>query len=106
MGGPQVLVLIDEREERHLVSLDGPMARIAGVGVIATGKLRTNLGRKISSGGRAVIVLPASRRDRVEALERRAQTIGSKDAASIISNADLGPGGTDVGGGGGAGGAP
>lgn len=96
MAVPQVLVLIDERTKRHLVCLDGPMKQITGVGVIAADKLRTNLGRKISIGGRAVIVLPASRRDRVEALERRAQTIGSKDAASIIYNADLGPGDTVV----------
>jgi tRNA (adenine57-N1/adenine58-N1)-methyltransferase len=96
MAGLQILVLVDEHGEKHLVSLDEPMARITGLGVIAAEKLRANLGRRISIGDRAVLALPASRRDRVEGLERRAQTIGSKDAASIVYNADLGPGDTVV----------
>lgn len=96
MAGAEVFVAIDERAERHLVSLDDSMARIAGLGIVAADRLTANLGRKITIGGRTIIVLPASRRDRVEALERRAQTIGSKDAASIIFNADVGPGKTVV----------
>lgn len=91
MAGPQVLVLIDERSGRHLVSLTGPMVRIPGLGVIGADKLRSSLGRWVSIGGRAVLALPASRRDRIEGLERGPQTIGPKDAASLLFSADISP---------------
>jgi len=96
MSEPEVYVLIDGRGERHLVSSSEPMARVAGLGVLSFEKLRANLGRKLSVGDRSILVLPASRRDRVEALERRAQVIGPKDAASILFQADVGPGSTVV----------
>jgi len=95
-GEPEVFVLIDERGDRHLVPATEPMAQVPGVGVLSLEKLRANLGKRLSIGDRAVLVLPASRRDRMEGLERRAQTIGPKDAASILFSADVSPGDTVV----------
>jgi len=92
MAEPEVYVLIDERGQRHLVSSEEPMARVAGLGVLAVEKLRASLGRKLVVGERSVLVLPASRRDRMEGLERKAQVIGPKDAAVILFQADIGPG--------------
>ena len=89
---PEVYVLIDERGNRHLVSSEGPMAQIPGLGVLSLEKLRGTLGRKLTVGDRSVLVLPASRRDRMEGLERKAQVIGPKDAAAILFYADIGPG--------------
>jgi len=89
---PEVYVLIDERGQRHLVSSEGPMARIPGLGVLSLEKLRGALGRRLAVGDRSVLVLPANRRDRMEGLERKAQVIGPKDAAAILFHADIGPG--------------
>jgi len=96
MAEPEVFVLLDERGQRHLVSGGEPMARVPGLGVLSLEKVRGALGRRLAVGDRSVLVLPASRRDRVECLERRAQTVGPKDAASILFNADVGPGGIVV----------
>lgn len=96
MAEPEVFVLLDARGQRHLVSSGEPMARVPGLGVLSVEKLRASLGRRLTVGDRAVLVLPASRRDRIEGLERRAQTVGPKDAATILFNADLGPGDTIV----------
>lgn len=92
MTEPEVYVLIDERGQRHLVSSDGPMARVQGLGVLSLEKLRGALGRRLAVGDRSVLVLPASRRDRMEGLDRKAQVIGPKDAAAILFHADIGPG--------------
>ncbi len=92
MAEPEVYVLIDERGQRHLVSSDEPMARVQGLGVLSIEKIRGALGRRIIVGARSVLVLPASRRDRMEGLERRAQVIGPKDAAAILFYTDIGPG--------------
>jgi len=92
MAEPEVYVLIDQRGERHLVTSEGPMARISGLGVISHEKLRGSLGRKLVIGDRSVLVLPANRRDRMEGLDRKAQVIGPKDAAAILFQADVGPG--------------
>ena len=92
MAEPEVFVLIDEQGHRHLVTIGEPMARVAGLGVISIEKLRGNLGRRLSVGGRSVLVLPANRRDRMEGLDRRAQVIGPKDAAAILFQADVSPG--------------
>jgi len=95
-GGPEVFILIDERGGRHLVSTAEPMARLPGLGVLSVEKVRASVGRALVLGERSVLVLPASRRDRMEGLERRAQTVGPKDAASILFNADVSPGDTVV----------
>ncbi|TLZ58324.1 MAG: methyltransferase domain-containing protein [Methanobacteriota archaeon] len=92
MTEPEVYVLIDERERRHLVSTDRGMASIPGLGVLSIEKLRSALGRQLAVGDRSVLVLPANRRDRMEGLDRKAQVIGPKDAAAILFHGDIGPG--------------
>ena len=92
MTEPEVYVLIDERERRHLVLADGGMARVPGLGVLSIEKLRGALGRRLVVGDRSVLVLPANRRDRMEGLDRKAQVIGPKDAAAILFHGDIGPG--------------
>lgn len=96
MAGPNVLVLIDDRGKRYLVSLDSQMVRVEGLGVFDTAKLLANLGHKILVGKRSVLALPASRRDRMAGLERGPQTIGTKDAAAILFWADISPDATVV----------
>src|SRR2546425_414873 len=92
MTEPEVYVLMDERERRHLVLADGGMARVPGLGVLSIEKLRGSLGRRLVVGDRSVLVLPANRRDRMEGLDRKAQVIGPKDAAAILFHGDIGPG--------------
>ncbi len=103
MPSRQALVLFDEKGLRYLVPVGESMARVPSLGVLEVDRLRANLGRKVRVGDRVILVLPASRRDRMEGLERRAQTVGPKDAASILFNTDVGPGDTVVEGGSGSG---
>jgi len=96
MGDTDVFVLIDRKSRRHLASFAGPVAKVPDLGVLNLDTVRAHIGRKFEIGGTSVLVLPASRRDRMEGLARRAQSIGPKDAASILFNAAVGPGDTVV----------
>lgn len=91
MVSRDVFVLLDDRGGRHLVGAEGLLERIPQLGVIEIGRLRESIGRKVSVGSRAFLVLPASRRDRMEGLKRGPQTIGPKDAASLMFAADISP---------------
>jgi tRNA (adenine57-N1/adenine58-N1)-methyltransferase catalytic subunit len=88
---PEVLSVMDDRGRQYLLSTRGNVAQIPELGVISTAKLRANLGRKLSIGSRSVIAIPASPRDRMEGLGRKAQTVGPKDAASLLFNAGIAP---------------
>ncbi len=91
MATPDVFVILDDQGGRHLVGSEADVAEIPRLGVVEVARLRESLGRKVSIGSRSLLVLPASRRDRMEALARGPQTIGPKDAASLIFAADVSP---------------
>jgi tRNA (adenine57-N1/adenine58-N1)-methyltransferase catalytic subunit len=88
---PAVLCVMDDRGGQHLLSTRDSMAQIPELGVVSIENLRANLGRRVSIGARSVVAIPASSRDRMEGLKRRAQTVGPKDAASLIFNAGIEP---------------
>lgn len=91
MATSDVFVILDDRGGRHLVGSEAGVAEIPHLGVVEVARLRESVGRKVSIGSRSLLVLPASRRDRMEALARGPQTIGPKDAASLIFAADVSP---------------
>lgn len=92
MARPDLFVVLDDRGGRHLVGSEAPVVEIPHLGVVDVARLTESLGRKVSIGSRSLLVLPASRRDRMEALARGPQTIGPKDAASLVFAADISPG--------------
>jgi len=96
-------ILLDGEGRKHLVpSAEGP-AKVDGLGVIDTSKLEEHVGGVARIAGKAFIVLRPSLRDRLETLNRKAQIVGAKDAASILLNCDLNAGDIVVEGGAGSG---
>ena len=89
-GAPYVL--IDERGRRHLLPQAGESVRVAGLGVVNLARLEGQEGRRVTIGGKAFLVLRASIMDVLSLLEREAQTIGSKDIAALLLQADVHPG--------------
>jgi tRNA (adenine57-N1/adenine58-N1)-methyltransferase catalytic subunit len=87
--GLDQVVLLEPSGARHLVSLTGEMANVAGVGVVRTDTLRSLIGRRWGVGGKAFLVLAPSIRDRVESVRRRAQIIGPKDIPYLVWECDL-----------------
>ena len=98
------LLLVDERGRKHLVPVGGPVVAIRDLGTFDAEKLRTHVGRRLTLGGRSFWVLRASGRDLEETLGREAQVLSPKDIASILFEADVGPGSSVVESGSGSGG--
>lgn len=96
-------MLLDTRGEKHLIPLDGKMIRVDGLGTFDASKLRDHLGRRITVGARAFVVLEPSYRDLHDTMERGPQVIAPKDLAAIVYGADIRPGFRVVEGGAGSG---
>jgi tRNA (adenine57-N1/adenine58-N1)-methyltransferase len=88
----EVLVLLDGKGKKHLVSLGVGMSQVPGLGTFDSGKLRASVGRRIDIAGKRFLVLGASRRDLSETMQRGPQTLGSKDIAAILYETDIEPG--------------
>lgn len=100
----EIVILLDNRGRRHLVSLDAPMARVRGVGTLNSDRLRANIGRGLRVGDRTYLVLTPSVRDLGMTMHRGAQTIIAKDLAAILFEANVGAGARVVEAGAGSGG--
>ncbi len=86
------LLLMDSRGRKYLASGSGPMIEVRGVGTFDAARLTSSVGRSIRIGDRSFLVLEASGPDLQATLQREAQTISSKDLASILFQADVVPG--------------
>ena len=60
--------------------------------VIDGKRLQASEGKVLSIGGKRFLVLPASLLDRLECIERKAQIVMPKDAATVVFNCGIGPG--------------
>jgi len=85
----RLLVLLDDRGEKHAVAVDEPMARVPDLGTFESAKLLASIGRRIRVGDRSFIVLRPSAMDLRETMERGPQTLTSKDLAVILFGADV-----------------
>lgn len=83
------LVLLDDRGEKHAVTVDGAMARVPGLGILDTAKLQAAVGRRISVGRKSFIVLRPSAMDLRATMARGPQTLAPKDLAGILFGADI-----------------
>jgi tRNA (adenine57-N1/adenine58-N1)-methyltransferase len=88
----QALVLLDAQGKRYLVPPGEGAVTVEGLGVVDTGRIEARVGGVTRVAGKAFLVLLPSARDRLELVTRKAQVIGSKDAASILLNCDLNAG--------------
>jgi tRNA (adenine57-N1/adenine58-N1)-methyltransferase len=97
------LILLDGQGKRHLVPpAEGPVT-VEGLGVVDPRKLEAHVGGVARVAGKPFLVLRPTARDRMETAARKAQTIGAKDAASILLNCDINAGDIVVEGGAGSG---
>jgi len=83
------VVLLAPSGAKHLVELNADTLNIPSVGVVRADVLRASIGRRWTVGDRTFLVLTPSIRDLVGAVHREAQIVGSKDAPTIVWNADL-----------------
>jgi len=99
----QALLLVDRQGKRHLVPSSEAPVTVEGLGVVDPRKLEGHIGGVARVAGKPFLVLLPTARDRMETAARRAQTIGAKDAASILLNCDINAGDIVVEGGAGSG---
>src|ERR1700704_5072446 len=92
IGVVEVVIPLDDRGRKHSVILESGMLRVKGLGTFDSAKLRKSVGQRIEIAGKRFLVLPASRRDLTETMQRGPQTIAPKDIASILYGADIQPG--------------
>lgn len=83
------MVLLDSSGAKHLVSLGRDLIKIPSVGVVRADTLREAIGRRWTIGTRSFLVLTPSLRDALGLLQREAQIVIPKDAASLVWNCDL-----------------
>ena len=99
-----VVVLVDRRGGRHLITLTGGKETLPRVGVIDTGTLiGTGEGSRVNVGSASFIALSPTLLDRVAAIERKAQIVLPTDAVLIALHADVKAGDLVVEGGAGSG---
>jgi tRNA (adenine57-N1/adenine58-N1)-methyltransferase len=97
------LVLLDDRGRRHWLPESREAVPVEGLGVVNPARFQGMEGRKVIVAGRPFLVLRATTLDLLSSLRREAQTIGPKDIASLLLNADVRPGSRVVEGGSGTG---
>jgi tRNA (adenine57-N1/adenine58-N1)-methyltransferase len=86
------LVLLDRKGQRFFVPAGRGTVSVDGLGVVDVDALRDRLGKTYTVGRRTFLVLAADRRDLLHGLRRKAQIVGSKDAAAILYACDVGAG--------------
>lgn len=100
----EVVVLVDRRGNRHLLTLTGERERVPKVGVIDTSRIEgAEEGFSLQVGTLGLTVVRPTVLDRVAGIERRAQIVVPRDAALIALYADVKSGDLVVEGGAGSG---
>jgi tRNA (adenine57-N1/adenine58-N1)-methyltransferase len=88
-----LVYLLDDKGKRHWVTLAKGMVKVPGLGVLDSSRLiGREEGSRLELGGAELVALRPGARELMESLERGAQIILPKDAATIILNLDLKPG--------------
>ena len=81
----ELVYLLDDKGKRHFLQLAGEMLRVPGLGVVdGTRLLASEEGARISIAGRDFILLKPRALELMDSLERGAQVIIPKDAATIL----------------------
>jgi tRNA (adenine57-N1/adenine58-N1)-methyltransferase len=89
-GQGDVVVLVDRRGGRHLITLTGGKETLPRVGVVDTGALvGADEGSSLSVGSATFTALTPTLLDRVAAIERRAQIVIPTDGVLIALHADV-----------------
>ena len=103
-GQGDIVVLIDRRGGKHLVTLTGDKETIPKLGVIDTGTLvGVEEGAQVRVGSAAFTAITPTLLDKVAAIERKAQIVVPTDAVLIALHADVKAGDLVVEGGAGSG---
>ena len=103
-GQGDIVVLIDRRGGKHLVTLTGDKETIPKLGVIDTGTLvGVEEGAQVRVGSAAFTAITPTLLDKVAAIERKAQIVVPTDAVLIALHADIKAGDLVVEGGAGSG---
>lgn len=97
------VVLVDARDRKWLVPAGVGLIEVKGLGKVKTDGLDRLIGRKLAVEGRELLVLRPSVRDLMETIQRKAQIVVPKDAATIAFNCSLQAGDLVVEGGSGSG---
>lgn len=99
-----LVYFLDEKGRRCFATLEGGMMRVEGLGAVDGSRVvGLQNGSRISLAGKSFWVLRPGVAELMASLERGAQVIGSKDAATIVHMLDLKCGDTVVEGGVGSG---
>ncbi len=97
MRKDELVYLLDENGKRHFLRAGQGMAKIPGLGVIDSSRLLDlEEGSAIVLAGSRFVVLRPKATELMESLERGAQVIMPKDAATIIFRLGIGAGDTVV----------
>jgi tRNA (adenine57-N1/adenine58-N1)-methyltransferase len=97
------LILLGRNGRRHLVKPGEGLAKVAGVGVVDTSRLKDRVGGTVEIGDLTFAVLRPSIADLVATVKRKAQVILPKDSSRIAFECDLRAGASVVEGGVGSG---
>jgi|YNPNPStandDraft_1061719.scaffolds.fasta_scaffold08508_1 tRNA (adenine57-N1/adenine58-N1)-methyltransferase len=93
IGLNDYVVLIDEKNNKHIVEVTGEVQRVKKVGVIDTNILiDKKYGSSIKIGEKVFHVLEPSMQDKIQSIKRKAQIILPRDAAQILMNCSVEPG--------------
>jgi len=86
----ELVYLLDEKGKRHFLRLERGMLKIVGLGVVDSSKiLGSDEGVRINFAGNEFVVLRPGTVELMDSLERGAQVIMPKDAATICLKLDL-----------------
>lgn len=97
-------MIADEKGRRYLARLDGEMIEVPGLGAFSGEKLTASLREGlIEVGKRRLRIRRASVDDIISVIERKAQTLTSKDIAMIVHYCDIRSGSIVIEGGAGSG---
>ena len=86
------LVLLAPNGRRFALPASEAPVRVPGLGVVDPRRFEGQEGRRVKVAGKPFLVLRSTTLDSLLSLRRGAQTIGPKDIASLLLQADVGPG--------------
>jgi tRNA (adenine57-N1/adenine58-N1)-methyltransferase len=89
----ELVYLLDEKGKRHFLRLDRGMVKVPGLGVVDSSRfLNIEEGESVELAGNDFVVLRPRAPELMESLERGAQVITPKDAATIVFRLGIGAG--------------
>lgn len=93
----ELVYLLDDRGKRHFLRIGEGMVKVLGLGVFDSSRLLdVEEGTRIEFAGSVFVVLKPKATELMESLERGAQVIMPKDAATIVFRLGIGSGETVI----------